>query len=204
MKVNEIFVSIQGEGKYIGKPQVFVRLQGCNLECSWCDTRYAREGEGTEMDVSEILKKLKKSGLKSVCITGGEPMMQRAELKHLVKKLKKEKYEIVMETNGTLYDKEIFDTVDCVSFDVKPPSSGEESDSNLLKKLKKKDQVKVIIAGENDYHFAKKLLPKIKPDVDVIFQPLGGTNLKWLSEKIMADKLRVRILPQLHKLAGLK
>ncbi|MCX6695769.1 MAG: 7-carboxy-7-deazaguanine synthase QueE [Candidatus Altiarchaeota archaeon] len=201
MKVVEIFASIQGEGKHIGKPTVFVRLSGCNLECSWCDTKYAREG-GKEMTVGEVVGEVKKHRINNVCITGGEPMLQLAELRQLVEKLGRLKYHTVLETNGTLYDKFVFDKVDCVSFDVKPPSSGEESDIRLLKKLMQKDQVKIVVSDEKDFKFAKRMLKKIP--VEVILQPAGGADIKWIAEKVIEEKLNARVLPQLHKIIKVK
>jgi len=201
MKVSEIFASIQGEGRHVGKPQVFIRMSGCNLRCRWCDTKYAWTG-GREMSVSEVVAEVKRHRLKSVCITGGEPMVQKGELRKLVDKLKRAGYEIVLETNGTLYDRGIFSKVDCVSMDMKPPSSGERSDERLLSKLKRKDQVKVVVHDRPDYEYSKDIASKSK--TDVILQPEGGTNLKWLAERVIADGLKVRVIPQLHKIGGLR
>jgi len=201
MRVCEIFASIQGEGRNIGRPTVFVRTSGCNCRCFWCDTPYALEG-GKEMTVDEIVSKVNEFNLSSVCITGGEPMIQLESLKDLVKKLKNIGYQISLETNGTVYDEWVFKAVDCVSMDVKPPSSGEKSNLEILKKLAPKDQVKIIIADDKDYDFAKDVLKKTS--VEVILQPLGGVNLKRIVDKVMDDRLDVRILPQLHKIIGIK
>jgi len=201
MKVSEIFESIQGEGKFIGKPTVFIRLSGCNLRCSWCDTRYAIR-KGRELGVQKIIDEVKKRNISSVCITGGEPMLQLSELKELIKGLKDVGYHIILETNGTLHDNWVFETVDCVSFDVKPPSSREESDLSLLKKLKEKDQVKIVIADEQDFRFMKEVLKATS--VEVIIQPAGGLDIKPLAKKVLEERLDVRVLPQLHKIMGLK
>jgi len=201
MKVTEIFASIQGEGRYIGRPQVFVRLSGCNLRCSWCDSKYSWDG-GKEMQVSDVLREIRRFRLLSVCITGGEPMLQRQELGRLIKGLKAKGYETVIETNGTLYDREIFSAVDCVSADMKPPSSKERSDERLLSRLRRKDQVKVVVADERDYDFAKKVMSKCR--AEVILQPCGGKRLKPLMERVLADRLDARVLPQLHKIAGVR
>ena len=180
MKVNEIFASIQGEGRYVGKPQVFIRLSGCNLRCRWCDTKYAWEG-GREMTVGDVMKKVAKFKLKSVCITGGEPMLQVRELRKLVGMLKARGYEIVLQTNGTLYDAEVFRMVDCVSMDMKPPSSGEKSKELLLKRLKAKDQVKVVVADERDLRYARKIIGKSQ--TEVIIQPKSGKKLGKIARK---------------------
>ncbi len=201
MKITEIFTSIQGEGRYIGKPQTFIRLSGCNMRCSYCDTKYSWK-DGREKSVDSIMKKVKSLGLKSVCITGGEPMLQAKELKELLKKLKKCSYETVLETNGTLYDKTIFALVDCVSADMKPPSSGAKSDERILNKLRKKDQVKIIIADDKDLKYAQKIIAKTR--VEVILQPEGGKNIKSLVDKVLSKKITARVLPQLHKLINVK
>lgn len=201
IKVCEIFASIQGEGREIGKPTVFIRLSGCNLRCSWCDTKYALE-EGREFSLEEIIAKVNGFNLSTVSITGGEPMTQRTGLRELVRELKRIGYRISLETNGTLYDEWIFSNVDSVSMDAKPPSSGEKSDLSILKKLSAKDQVKIIIADGRDYDFAKEILKKTS--VEVILQPAGGTGVKELADRVMADRLDVRVLPQLHKIIGVR
>jgi len=201
MRVKDIFASIQGEGKHIGKPTTFVRLSGCNLRCRWCDTRYAWTG-GKEISVDEIVEHIRRMNLPNVCITGGEPMLQEKELEKLVGKLKRGGYHITLETNGTLYNKKIFDNVDCASVDMKPPSSGEKSDERILKKLKEKDQVKVIIANDRDLRFAKRITGKSK--VETILQPAAGANIKRIANKVIRQKINARLLPQLHKIIKLK
>lgn len=201
MKINEIFVSIQGEGRYVGNPQVFVRLSGCNLRCTWCDTRYAYKG-GKDLSVDDIISKVKEFGFKSVCVTGGEPMLQSKELTSLLNKLKLEGFETVLETNGTIYDEEVFETVDCVSLDIKPPSSGEASDLGILKKLKENDQVKIVIKDERDYEYAKQISKKT--NIEIILQPDGIEGMKKWCERILDDRINFRVLPQIHKIIGLK
>jgi len=202
MIVNEIFFSLQGEGKEIGRPTVFIRLTGCNLRCRWCDTAYAFY-DGREMGIYEIIEDVEKYGIKRVCITGGEPLLQKDELTVLVDELLKGGYEISIESNGSLPIDGIDERV-MISMDWKTPSSGESEkmlESNLLH-LKKKDQLKFVIADENDYEYAEKFL-KEKGDLlhcEVIFQPVGGTDIKSISEKILMDGVDVRVLPQLHKL----
>ena len=227
MKVNEIFASIQGEGRYVGKPQVFVRLTGCNLRCRWCDTKYAWEDGGLsqrstvhslqstvlagdsglktedrrQKTVDQIMREVKRHKIKSVCITGGEPMLQKGELRELVAGLKGSGYEVVLETNGTLYDKRIFDAVDCASVDMKPPSSGEKSDEKILKRLRRKDQVKVVVADGRDLKYAASVIKK--SPTEVIIQPTGK-RMKTLIKKALDLDLDARIIPQLHKLVGVR
>jgi len=154
------------------------------------------------MSVGDIVKKVTEFNLGSVCITGGEPMVQLAPLRDLIKELKRIGFQITLETNGTLYDEWIFNAVDCVSMDIKPPSSGVKSNVDLLKKLSSKDQVKIIVADDKDYEFAKEILKKTS--VEVILQPLGGVNLKRIIDKVLTDRLDVRVLPQLHKIIGVR
>ncbi|MCJ7697691.1 MAG: 7-carboxy-7-deazaguanine synthase QueE [Thermoplasmata archaeon] len=100
MKVNEIFYSIQGEGTLIGVPSIFLRLTGCNLRCSFCDTTYAYE-QGTEMSIQEILGEIKKFACTYICLTGGEPLLQKDTPK-LIDCLLQQKYQLCLETNGSI------------------------------------------------------------------------------------------------------
>lgn len=201
MKISEIFASLQGEGRYVGAPQVFVRVAGCNLDCSWCDTRYAREG-GVELSVGEIMDKVRSYGIPLVCVTGGEPLMQPEELKELIAELKKEGHFVILETNGTLYDADIFLKADSIACDIKPPSSGETYDIKILGKLQEKDYVKVVIDDEEDYEFAKEIVGA--SPCEVYLQPIKAESAKWLVEAVIGDRIPAKIVPQLHKLVGVK
>ena len=199
MKVNEIFFSLQGEGKEVGKPTVFIRLTGCNLRCRWCDTEYAFY-EGKEMSIEEVIANVEVYGIKRACLTGGEPMLQREEVSALIGALLQKEYEISIETNGSLPIEGIDNRV-LISMDWKTPSSG-ESDKMLqsnIAHLKKADQLKFVIADERDYEYARDFLRSHTMDCEVIFQPVGGVNIRWLAEKVLSDRMNVRILPQLHK-----
>ena len=198
MIVNEIFLSIQGEGKEIGLPTVFVRLTGCNLRCSWCDTKYAFT-EGKEMKIQDIMEEVERYGIKRVCLTGGEPLLQEGS-RILMKELLDKGYHIVLETNGSLPIDAVDERV-LISMDWKTPSSREQDkmlESNL-KYLKKKDQLKFVIADEGDYRYALHIIESHELGTEIIFQPLGGMNLRWLAERIIEDRVDVRVLPQLHK-----
>lgn len=200
MKVNEIFLSLQGEGKEIGRPTVFIRLTGCNLRCVWCDTTYAFY-EGKEMCIEDVMKEAETYGIKRVCITGGEPLLQRDDVLELMEALISKKYEISIETNGSLPIDGIPEEV-LISMDWKTPSSGEQDkmlESNL-KALKEKDQLKFVIADERDYEYAKDFLRSHDVGCEMVFQPVGGIKIGWLAEKIIYDRIDVRILPQLHKI----
>ena len=204
MKISEIFFSVQGEGVEIGLPTVFVRLFVCDLRCAWCDSMYAVEGtDFKEMTIEEVEREIHKFQCKRVCLTGGEPLIQRKEVEILTKDLVREGYEIVLETSGHKMPPPIFWTENClISMDCKCPSSRMEKrmDFSLFPKLRPKDQLKFVIADEVDYGYAKEILNKYDIKANIIFQPVYGTSLKWLTERVLEDRLgRVRILPQLHK-----
>ncbi|MEM2722403.1 MAG: radical SAM protein, partial [Thermoplasmata archaeon] len=159
MKVNEIFYSIQGEGVYMGIPMVFVRFTGCNLRCSWCDTKYAWE-EGKEMKIDEILAEIKKYKTNWVCITGGEPLLQE-DIYKFIDRLLNMGYKILLETNGSI----TLENLPCednliVDMDIKTPSSGMSKfmDLSNLEILGPKDTVKFVIANQEDYAFFKEFI----------------------------------------------
>jgi len=201
MKVNEIFYSIQGEGTLIGIPMVFVRFTGCNLRCTWCDTKYAWE-EGKEMSMEEIIGEIRKYKSNWVCLTGGEPLLQK-DIYKLIDRLINLGYRVLLETNGSLS----LEDLPCeeqliVDMDIKTPSSGMSNFMNLenLELLGPKDTIKFVIADENDYNFMKEFIKNHEIKGEVIAQPEGNKNLKWLTEKVLEDGLNIRVLPQLHKI----
>ena len=205
MKISEIFFSIQGEGVEIGLPTVFVRLFACDLRCTWCDSMYAVEGNDfRELSIEEVEREIEVYKCKRVCFTGGEPLIQKKELIKLADCLINKGYKILLETSGHKDPPQIFWTENClISMDCKCPSSKMEGrmDFQLFERLRKKDQLKFVIKDEIDYSYAKKIINKLSIDASIIFQPVYGTNLGWLTEKVMQDKLeRVRVLPQLHKM----
>lgn len=206
MKISEIFYSIEGEGTEIGRPEIFVRLAGCNLRCKWCDTKYALKN-GKELGIKEVLREVSKYPCKSISITGGEPLLQRKELLELVKKLKELDYWIQINTNGTILDEEIFGLVDLITMDFKCPSSGMKSNCEVLRKTKdlfdSKSQFKFIISDEKDYQYANDIiLTSLSGKINIIFQP-EWTNRKFtkkLVEFVKRDKLNVRIILQQQKM----
>ena len=133
MKVNEIFYSIQGEGTAIGMPTVFLRLFACDLRCSWCDTMYAVEGtDFKEISNDEIIEEIEKYGCPNICITGGEPLIQKKELVPLAEELVSRGYFIVLETSGHKEPPEIVNDPSCmISMDCKCPGSGMEDRMDL-------------------------------------------------------------------------
>ncbi|MFQ5786654.1 MAG: 7-carboxy-7-deazaguanine synthase QueE [Thermodesulfobacteriota bacterium] len=204
MKISEIFYSIQGEGIEIGLPTVFVRLFACDLRCSWCDTMYAVEGSDfIDMTINEVKSEIEKFQCKRVCITGGEPLIQKKEVEELANDLVSNGSKLLLETSGHKEPPPIFWTENCViSMDCKCPSSEmeEKMDFKLIEALRSQDQLKFVIKDDVDYNYAKEILKTYKIKANIIFQPVYGTNLKWLTEKTLEDKLeKVRVLPQLHK-----
>ncbi|MEM2514475.1 MAG: radical SAM protein [Candidatus Bathyarchaeia archaeon] len=204
MKISEIFFSIEGEGIEIGRLEVFVRLSGCNLRCSWCDTKYALKN-GKEMSIEEIIQEVSKYPCKNISITGGEPLLQRKELLELVKRLKNLGYWIQINTNGTIFDEEIFRLVDLISMDCKCPSSRMKSDLEVLKKTKDlfnfKTQFKFVISNEEDYEYAKKVVLSLNAS-NVIFQPEWNSRkfTRKLVDLIKRDCLNIRIILQQQKM----
>lgn len=205
MKISEIFFSIQGEGVEIGLPTVFVRLFACDLRCTWCDSMYAVEGtDFKDMSIEEVRAEIERFKCKRICFTGGEPLIQQKELEILAKDLVHDGYEIILETSGHKEPPPVFWTDSClISMDCKCPGSGMEKrmDFELMEKLRPNDQLKFVIQDEADYEYAKGILKKYKIKANIIFQPVYGSSLKWLTGRVLEDRLeRVRVLPQLHKI----
>ena len=200
MKICEIYKSIQGEGLTMGLPTVFIRTVGCNLECSWCDTPYAMSG-GTEMTVHDIMEKI--GDCKTVCITGGEPLLQK-EIDQLFSSILASGKKIVLETNGAMDIKNVpKDPNLMISMDIKCPSSGMTDrmlESNL-EYLSDKDQLKFVIKDQADLDFAIDYVKNKPVPTNVIFGPVGGKDrLDWLAEEVIKNNVNVRVLPQLHKI----
>ena len=201
MKINEIFYSIQGEGQWTGYPNIFIRTTGCNLRCIYCDTKYAYEN-GKKMSISDVLNEVQKYPCKKVCITGGEPLLQK-ETYELADILLRKNYMICLETNGSQSIREFAGQKSLIiSIDIKCPSSDMDEKMNFenLSYLTANDQLKFIINNKNDYDYAKTILRKHKPKTTVFFQPTWGFNPKKLANWIVGDSLNVRLGLQLHKI----
>lgn len=201
MKVYSIFRSIQGEGRTMGAPTVFVRTSGCPLRCTYCDTKQAYE-EGSVMSIESVMKEVRKHKARHVCLTGGEPLMQR-DAPALIRKLLEADYKVVVETNGAMP----LDDMPCddnlsISMDIKCPSSGEAEKMLFenLEMLGPTDQLKFVVSDEADYEYAKEIIREHPPKCDVILTPVGGKDLRWLAESAIKDGLDVRVMPQLHKI----
>jgi len=203
LKVNEIFYSIQGESTFSGRPCIFIRLTGCNLRCSYCDTKYAYE-EGEYMSIDEIMERISSYNCKLLEITGGEPLIQE-NTPYLIKRLLDKGYTVLLETNGTM-DIGVVDRRCIKIMDIKCPFSGEsgKNDYENLKKLGSKDEIKFVIADRRDYEFAKSVLNNwniIPFDPNPVhFSPAYGIlEPKILSEWILRDGIDVRLNLQIHK-----
>ncbi|MBN1903763.1 MAG: radical SAM protein [Deltaproteobacteria bacterium] len=203
LKVNEIFLSIQGESTRAGLPCVFIRLTGCNLRCAYCDTSYAYE-DGTMMESEAIMEKVKGFNCPLIEITGGEPLIQD-ETPQLIKGLLDAGYTVLLETNGS-QDISMVDRRCIKIMDIKCPSSGEEGHNDLknLNSLSEGDELKFVIADKRDYDFAVETLALIPADkrgfIYVNFSPcFGRIEPQELSEWILRDKLNVRLNMQIHK-----
>ena len=207
IKINEIYYTFSGEGKTKGLPVVIVRTTGCNLKCSYCDSRYAYE-EGTELTFDEIVQKINYEKYKCgrILLTGAEPLMSPYCL-DLVKYLDIVLFfDVILETNGSLSIEEVLPFVDIVCMDVKCPSS-DMSDKMYWKNLeniREQDEVKFVIGDRKDYNFAKDVMKKYccyVSENQCVFSPVWGKiEPKTLAEWILEDKLDVRFSLQMHKI----
>ncbi|MBT3310396.1 MAG: radical SAM protein [Desulfobacteraceae bacterium] len=203
IKVNEIFYSIQGEALFTGCPSVFVRLTGCNLRCSYCDTIYAYN-EGRDMEIPDILHRLSDYNCRIVEITGGEPLLQD-ETPALVDRLLESNYTVLIETNGSMNINMINEK--CIKIvDIKCPSSNESDKNDLqnLKRLNSHDQIKFVIGNRDDYEYAKTVMVlknNSVPDYNVFFSTVTeNLSPAKLAEWMLKDNLKARFQLQLHKI----
>ena len=201
MQINEIFYSIQGEGKWSGYPNIFVRTGGCNLKCSYCDTKYAQNNY-KNLEIPNILNIVKGFKCNRVCITGGEPLIQQ-DIVILVDNLIKNQYKITIETNGSIDIKPFIKTKSLmISLDIKCPSSNMSNEMNFsnLLKLKEKDQLKFIINNKEDFEYAKNIIKKYKINCPIFFQPVSNMMPEKIASWILEDDLNVRLGLQIHKI----
>ncbi len=202
MKIVEHFLSIQGEGLQMGRLTCFIRAAGCNLRCSWCDTGYALNASDAvaEMSADELMDVI--GDVRSVCFTGGEPMLQE-DAAEFLKRLSDAGKTVVLETNGSVDLKDVPVSRNIIiSMDIKCPSSGMQDRMCLsnLTLLSEKDQLKFVIADRTDLDYAERFLEEHPVKANVIFSPVGGVSLGMLAEEAVAKKMDIRVLPQLHKI----
>ena len=202
MRVTEIFHSIQGESSFTGQPCVFIRLTGCPLRCTWCDTAYAFFG-GHELSIEQILATVDSYDCRLVEVTGGEPLAQ-SDVFPLITKLCDRGYEVLIETSGAIDTAQV-DTRAHIILDVKCPGSGMSDRMHWpnVTRLTMKDEAKFVLLDRSDYEWACDILARyeIAKRCVVLMSPVfGSLDPRQLAEWVLADRLPVRLQLQLHKL----
>jgi 7-carboxy-7-deazaguanine synthase len=203
LRVTEIFRSIQGESTHAGRPCTFVRLTGCPMRCVWCDSEYTFTG-GEHYSIDNILAQVTEFGCNLVEVTGGEPLAQK-EAFNLIARLCDEGYEVLIETGGYVSTANV-DPRAKVILDIKCPASGEEHRndwSNIDRLRADKDEVKFVIADENDWLYARNLIKErdlaSRTKAVLISPAWGQIDLQQLADWISSSGLNVRMQLQLHK-----
>ena len=201
LKITEIFYSLQGEACNVGLPTVFVRLTGCPLRCSYCDTAYAFSG-GEWMDIAAIIEDIKQYKTSHVTVTGGEPMAQK-DCVQLLRQLCDLNYDVSLETSGAILLDEVDERVIKI-LDVKTPASNEDSKNRFenFALLNSQDQLKFVICDENDYLWSKQIIGQhqLENRCEVLFSPCADQlQARVLADWILRDQLNVRFQIQLHK-----
>jgi organic radical activating enzyme len=203
LKITEIFSSVQGEGLRQGEPTIFIRLSGCNLKCSFCDTKYAWE-EGQQYSVDQVLEEVRKIRqsfpAQWICITGGEPLLQ--DIDGLTKALKKEGLKIQVETNATLYR-----TLPVDWYSISPKPDRYTYRPEYREKAK---EVKIIITKNLDLESIRRLRVRFPEKTPVLLQP--QSNRKWsiilgiklLKQALKAGLKNIRLSVQLHEIYGMR
>lgn len=202
IKINEIFFSIQGETSYTGLPTVFVRTSGCHLRCSYCDTTYAYH-EGERVAIADIVKQVEKYPTQYVCLTGGEPLLQK-HIHSLVAELLNKNYIISIETSGDINCSDLDPRVKKI-IDIKTPDSGAPgafNENNLKFKDDESTEYKFVICSEADADWAFEFVKQhdLAKKSAVLFSPSHGKIApEWLAQKILNNNVKVRLQLQLHK-----
>jgi len=201
VRITEVFHSLQGEGPLTGVRTTFVRTARCNLRCAWCDTPYSF-GPGVERSIASLLREVSRHRTKNVCLTGGEPLLQR-EAPEFVRRLSERGITTVVETGGSLDVTPYLGIPRVVlSVDVKCPSSKMQQRNRWsnLPRLRDGDVVKFVIQDRADYLYARRALREHPSAAAVVFQPVWGTDAGRLADWVVADRLDVRVMLQEHKL----
>jgi len=203
LRVTEIFRSIQGESTQAGRPCTFVRLTGCPMRCTWCDSEYTFTG-GEHFTIDEVMQEVRDFGCRLVEVTGGEPLAQR-EAFDLIRRFCDEGYEVLIETGGYVSTEDV-DPRAKIILDVKCPASGEAERNhwpNLLCLRADLDEVKFVIADGTDWEFARKVIAeydlKNRAAAILISPAWGLIDLQQLAGWIAESGLNVRMQLQLHK-----
>ncbi len=201
IKINEIFHSIQGETSYVGYPTVFVRTTACNLRCTYCDTKYSYY-DGELLSQEDIITKIQSFGAQYVCLTGGEPLLQK-EIFPLMSQLCDLGFIVSLETSGSKSIAPVDSRVKTI-LDVKTPDSG-AADSFLLENLQhlqKHTEFKFVICSEKDFDWSENFCRQhdLLKNFTVLYSPsYGQVSERWLAEKILKKNSTARLQLQLHK-----
>ena len=208
--ITEIFYSLQGETSLSGIPFIFIRLTGCNLRCSYCDSVYSFKG-GKRLHFNEVLAEVKKYKTRHVLLTGGEPLLQRGTVP-FINLLNQENYHVSIETHGEVSIEAVSQNARII-MDIKTPDSkmNRGNFKSNLKFLKKEDEIKFVICSKSDYEWAKDLVEAgVLPTSEILFSPaqraenspgtFESVTPEALAEWILKDQLAVRFQIQLHKL----
>jgi 7-carboxy-7-deazaguanine synthase len=203
LRVTEIFRSIQGESTNAGRPCTFVRLTGCPMRCTWCDSEYTFTG-GEHVSIDEVLKQVRDFGCQLVEVTGGEPLAQR-EAFDLIKRLCDENYEVLIETGGYVSTEEV-DQRAKIILDVKCPASGEAERNhwpNLTRLRPELDEVKFVIADRVDWDFARRVVDDYELESrtrSILISPAWQQiDLQELANWILESGMNARMQLQMHK-----
>jgi 7-carboxy-7-deazaguanine synthase len=203
LRVTEIFRSIQGESTHAGRPCTFVRLTGCPMRCTWCDSAYTFTG-GDHISIDEVMKQVRDFGCRLVEVTGGEPLAQR-EAFDLIKRLCDESYEVLIETGGYVSTEEL-DQRAKIILDVKCPASGEAERNhwpNLTRLRPDLDEVKFVVADRGDWEFTRKVVEAYQLEKRaraILISPAWEQiNLQELANWIMESGMNARMQLQMHK-----
>lgn len=199
--INEIFFSVQGESSLVGYPTTFVRTSGCHLRCNYCDTKYAYN-EGKKMELQEIIDEVAKNPTKYICITGGEPLLQKNVLP-LMTELCDRGYLLSLETSGDISCKDVDPRVKKI-IDIKTPDSGEPNKFCLenLEFADKHTEFKFVICSQNDFNWAENFSQKYNlfNKSHVLYSPsFESVGAQWLAEKMLKSGTQARFQVQLHK-----
>jgi len=207
----ETFVGIQGEGTNTGRVQFFIRASTCDMKCTICDTKYSW-GKGKQRSLKSLVDEVVSSGVQSVCLTGGEIAQFRNKLGGLIAFLREKDLHVILQTNGRHFYT-FFKLLHTVAMDAKTPSTGEESNLDLILNLRPQDEVKTLIADRKDYEYAIKVNKKVRQaGCHQILQPLNLVGqdsmtgllekLRWIGNLVLSDNrwFQVHVLPQVHVL----
>lgn len=202
LRLTEIFASLQGESTRVGLPTVFVRLTGCPLRCTWCDTAYAFKG-GETVSLQSVVADVASHGIHTVCVTGGEPLAQSACLP-LLTALCDAGHSVSLETSGAIDISNVDPRVSRI-MDLKAPGSGEVTRNRMenIALLTRHDELKIVVADEADYAWAKQRIAEydLPGRCTVLLSPVAGRlDPAKLAEWIVRDRLPVRFQLQLHKI----